>query len=281
MPYTFLARRLSLVLVVGVFAASARADIAQFYASSESSLSVISIPAGIVNEAPTNPYLPANTPLVIGNGTAILNLGPSINPTSANPGFPTNAPIATTLTLGGISGTAQGEFFYPHPYRSDNPYGWVSHVSRGYSYGLVFKNLDTKSNTLTVNYSFDSVVSASARGSNAGAEATSALSLVEFDLGTGDTLKQISLVSDDTGWHQGGFSPFTGYSSSNAPNSSGSFDFTLAPSQEVGFRLVGAVSGIAVVPEPSPLILACVGLLASAGLAWRRRAAGSTASLSS
>jgi hypothetical protein len=154
----------------------------------------------------------------------------------------------------------------------------VSDTSQGYSYGLVFKNIDTKSNTLTVNYSFDSSVCASATGLYAGAEARSSLSLVEFDPGTGNTLQQISLVSD--GMFVRGVSPISAISFTKESNSSASVDFTIIPSQEVGFRLVGRVTGFATVPEPSPLILACVGSLALVCFTCRNRAAGAAFSSS-
>lgn len=281
LPRSSSARRWVLVLAgfLGV-SSPAKADIAQYYASLTSSISVNSLPARIINEAPVNPSLPLNTlEKYVFDGSPLFNVR-SFNPASSDPGLPPNSPIATTLSAGDIAGTAQGQILATPPRGLDNPYGMLTDVSRGHSYGLVFKNLDTQSKSLTVNYSFDSIISASALGSHAGANASSSLSLVEFELGTGNILQQASLVSDSLSII-GRDPPIGSNGLSKESNSSGSFTYMIAPSREVGFRLEGTITGLAsilevqgsgpaAIPEPSPLPLACVGLLTVFVLACRR-----------
>jgi hypothetical protein len=127
-----------------------------------------------------------------------------------------------------------------------------------------------------VNYAFDSVIDATAQGV-AKARASSVLSLAEFDLGNGQILQQIPLVNDGVAVSNFSFNnPINSLTKESV--SSGSVVYTISPSQQVGFRLQGQVTGFASVPEPSPLVSGCIGMLACfAHVQWSKLVKASTA----
>ena len=275
LPASISARRWVLVLagLLGV-ASQARAGIATYSASLSSSISVNSIPAGFLAEAPTTPFLPANTPFAIDySGGAVATIIQSVNPTSINPGTSIALPIKTTLTAGTIAGSASGaDFSLGVP-----AIATATDTSGGNSYGLAFKNLNGANSVLTVNYAFDSVIDATAQRV-AKARASSVVSLAEFDLGNGQILQQIPLVNDGVAVSNVSFNNQIN-SLTKESVSSGSVVYTISPSQQVGFRLQGQVTGFASVPEPSPLVLGCIGMLACfAHVRWSKLVKASTAS---